>query len=41
MEQIPELQSPRVTSLAPKDILACFAQKLWDPQTKRMVGYPS
>ena len=40
MEQIPELQSPPTTSLALKDIVACFRQKLWDPTAKRMVGYP-
>jgi acyl-lipid omega-6 desaturase (Delta-12 desaturase) len=41
MAAIPELQSPLGrTSLRLKDIRACFAQKLWDPETGRMVGYP-
>ncbi len=41
MAEIPELQIPPGTSLAPRDILACFRLKLWDPAQKRMVGYPS
>lgn len=40
MEAIPELQHPRETSLAPKDVIDCFRQKLWDPDAGRMVGYP-
>lgn len=41
MDAIPELQHPTgVTTLALKDIVACFNQKLWDPQAGRMVGYP-
>lgn len=40
MAAIPELQNPRKTSLSPKDIIACFRQKLWDPELNRMVGYP-
>ncbi|MFO0681095.1 MAG: fatty acid desaturase [Sandaracinus sp.] len=41
MASIPELQQPLGrTSLSLKDIRACFAQKLWDPQQGRMVGYP-
>jgi omega-6 fatty acid desaturase (delta-12 desaturase) len=41
MAAIEELQHPRgVTSLSPRDILACFRQKLWDPEQGRMVGYP-
>ncbi|MCB0665779.1 MAG: fatty acid desaturase [Saprospiraceae bacterium] len=35
---IPELQKPRSTSLAPKDILACLRLKVWDPDTQKMVG---
>jgi omega-6 fatty acid desaturase (delta-12 desaturase) len=40
MDAIPELRNPPKTSLAVKDIMACFAQKLWDPEKNRMVGYP-
>lgn len=41
MKGIPELQQPLgTTGLAPRDIVACFRQKLWDPATGRMVGYP-
>jgi omega-6 fatty acid desaturase (delta-12 desaturase) len=40
MAGIPELQSPGRTSLRPRDIVACFRLKLWDPSTDRMVGYP-
>jgi omega-6 fatty acid desaturase (delta-12 desaturase) len=40
MAAIPELQHPGVTSLSPTDIAKCLSLKLWDPDTKRMVGYP-
>lgn len=40
MAAIPELQNPGKTSLSPKDILACFRLKLWDPERGEMVGYP-
>jgi len=40
MKGIPELQTPHATSLHPKDIVACFQQKLWDPEQQVMVGYP-
>ncbi len=39
MAAIPELQHPHKTSLAPRDILACFRLKLWDANLGRMVGY--
>lgn len=40
MAAIPELREPRgVTSLHPRDILACFRQKLWSPAQNRMVPY--
>lgn len=39
MAEIPELQSPIVTSLTPRDIVACFRANLWDEATGRMVGY--
>jgi omega-6 fatty acid desaturase (delta-12 desaturase) len=42
MAGIPELQSPLgVTSLSPRDIAACFRQKLWDAERNQMVGYPA
>lgn len=34
---IPELQSPRVTSLRPSEILRCLRLKLWDEELGRMV----
>jgi omega-6 fatty acid desaturase (delta-12 desaturase) len=40
MAAIPELQHPGVTSLSPTDIAKCLSLKLWDPDSKRMVGYP-
>jgi omega-6 fatty acid desaturase (delta-12 desaturase) len=39
MENIPELQNPRTTSLSPKDIIACFRLKVWDPERNRMIGF--
>jgi omega-6 fatty acid desaturase (delta-12 desaturase) len=35
---IPELQTPRTTSLHPMEILRCLRLKVWDPEAKRMVG---
>ena len=39
MAAIPELQSPVVTSLAPRDIVDCFRASLWDEDRQRMVSY--
>ena len=39
MAAMPELQHPAVTSLAPRDMLACFRANLWDKSTQRMVSY--
>ena len=39
MAAIPELQSPGVTSLRPRDIVACFRANLWDEAGGRMVRY--
>jgi len=39
MAGIPELQHPTVTSLRPRDILACFRANLWKISTQRMVSY--
>lgn len=35
---IPELQSPRTTSLWPADILRCLRLKVWDVEAQQMVG---
>lgn len=37
MEQMPELQNVKTTTLSPKDIIACFKLKLWDPSKDKMV----
>lgn len=39
MADIPELQSPLVTTLAPGDIADCFRYALWDEDKQRMVSY--
>lgn len=41
MAAIPELQVEPQTSLSLRDIRACFALKLWDPQAGKMVGFPT
>jgi omega-6 fatty acid desaturase (delta-12 desaturase) len=39
MAAIPELHNPRVTTLHPRDVVACLRQNLWEPEQGRMVGY--
>jgi omega-6 fatty acid desaturase (delta-12 desaturase) len=39
MAALPELQHPAVTTLHPRDILACFRGNLWETSTQRMVSY--
>ncbi len=39
MAAIPELQDPSVTTLKPRDVLACFRANLWDESSGRMVRY--
>jgi omega-6 fatty acid desaturase (delta-12 desaturase) len=39
MAAIPELQSARVTTLNPSDIVACLRLKVWDPESNRMIGF--
>ncbi|PTL81752.1 fatty acid desaturase [Vitiosangium sp. GDMCC 1.1324] len=39
MAALPELQHPRVTTLHPRDVLACLRQNLWEPKLQRMVAY--
>jgi len=38
MRELPELQSAKVTSLNPKEIIACLRLKVWDPEKNKMVG---
>ncbi|MCA1829564.1 MAG: fatty acid desaturase [Myxococcales bacterium] len=40
MAAIPELQNPPATRLTPAEIAANFRLKLWDPEQKKMVGFP-
>ena len=37
--EIPELASPRETSLHPLEILRCLRLKVWDVESQRMVGF--
>jgi acyl-lipid omega-6 desaturase (Delta-12 desaturase) len=37
MESMPELQKVVTTTLHPKDVLACFNLKVWDPEQNRML----
>lgn len=39
MAAIPELQRPHVTTLQPRDVVACLRQNLWDPMRQQMVRY--
>ncbi|MGZ5441041.1 MAG: fatty acid desaturase family protein [Thermoanaerobaculia bacterium] len=39
MAAIPELQHPGVTTLKPRDVVACFHANLWDDANGRMVRY--
>lgn len=39
MAAIPELQTPIVTTLSPRDIADCFRSALWDEEKQRMVSY--
>jgi acyl-lipid omega-6 desaturase (Delta-12 desaturase) len=39
MAATPELQRPIVTSLRPRDVLACLRLTLWDSQTQQLVSY--
>ena len=38
LHAIPELQSPKLTSLWPTDIVRCLRLKVWDVETQTMVG---
>lgn len=39
MAALPELQSPRVVTLHPRDIAACLKLRLWDPAAGRLVPW--
>jgi len=39
MAAVPELQAPVTTTLAPRDIIACFKSSLWDEDKQRAVSY--
>ncbi len=39
MAAIPELQQPVVTTLRPRDIIACLRLNLWDPRRQQLVSY--
>jgi len=38
LREIPELQTPRVTSLHPMEILRCLRLKVWDVEAQRMIS---
>lgn len=39
MAAVPELQHPTITSLWPRDIVACFRANVWDEANERMIRY--
>ena len=39
MAAIPELQKAKVTTLRPKDMIACLRLKVWDTEQNRMIGF--
>ncbi|MBX2906919.1 MAG: fatty acid desaturase [Taibaiella sp.] len=39
MAAIPELQTAKVTTLKPSDIVACLRLKVWDADQNRMIGF--
>ncbi len=41
MDALPELQHPGRVRLRPASVAACFKLKLWDSDSKRMVGFPT
>ncbi|HLY69259.1 MAG TPA: fatty acid desaturase [Puia sp.] len=38
MKDLPELQGGKITSLDPKEIIACLKLKVWDTEKNKMVG---
>lgn len=39
MKRFPELQQAKITTLKPKDIIACLKLKVWDSEMNRMIGF--
>jgi omega-6 fatty acid desaturase (delta-12 desaturase) len=39
MAKVPEFQRAAVTTLSPRDVFACLRLKVWDPVSRRMLGY--
>ena len=39
MKAIPELQMAKVTTLKPKDMIACLRLKVWDADQNKMIGF--
>ncbi len=39
MAAIPELQKAKVTTLKPRDMIACLKLKVWDADLNRMIGF--
>ena len=39
MKRLPELQQAKITTLKPKDIIACLKLKVWDADLNKMIGY--
>lgn len=40
LREMPELQTPKITTLHPRDILRCLRLKVWDVELQRMVPLP-
>ncbi len=40
LEKMPELQSPKTTSLHPAEIIRCLRLKVWDVERQQMIGLP-
>jgi hypothetical protein len=38
LKKIPELQTPKTTSLNPFEIIRCLRLKVWDVESQQMVG---
>ena len=38
VRNVPELQHPKITSLLPRDIMACLRLKVWDTEKQRMIS---
>jgi omega-6 fatty acid desaturase (delta-12 desaturase) len=39
MAAVPELQTPKVTTLKPSDIVSCLRLKVWDVDQNKMIGF--